>query len=214
MRLALAALLMLTAVPALAEDITCDGLFNKDATLADFEAAFGKDNVVTGTVPGPEGIEYVATTVFGGDPQKEMQIRWWDEENVQYFAGVTLAKGDSGPGGVKVGMPIEEVERINGEPFTLFGFFWDYGGAAGFDTGKLGDVPGGCFLNLHFTPTLEPLPEDISMAISGDIELRSDQPEVRAAKVVVDEINLGFPYPPELEEQFGGDVEGEEGTAE
>jgi hypothetical protein len=75
-------------------------------------------------------------------------------------------------------------------------------------------VPGGCFLNLHFTPTLEPLPEDISMAISGDIELRSDQPEVRAAKVVVDEINLGFPYPPELEEQFGGDVEGEEGTVE
>lgn len=210
MRLALAAFLMLTAGPALAENVTCDGVFNKDATLADFEAAFGKDNLVTGLVPGAEGFEYTATTVFPGDPQKQMQIRWWDEENIQFFAGVTLAKGDTGPGGVKVGMPIEEVERINGEPFTLFGFFWDYGGAAGFDSGNLGDVPGGCFLNLHFTPTLEPLPEDISLAISGDIELRSNQPEVLAAKVVVDEINLGFPYPPELEEQLGAEYDEEE----
>jgi hypothetical protein len=213
MRLALAALLMLTAVPALAEEITCDGLFNKDATLADFEAAFGKDNVVTGTLLGPEGMEYVATTVFSGDPDKEFEIRWWDEENLKYFAGLTLAKGDTGPGGVKVGMPIEDVEKINGQPFTLMGFFWDYGGGAGFDAGKLGAVPGGCFLNLHFSPTVEQLPEDIALAISGDIELRSDQKEVLAAKVVVDEINLGFAYPPELEEQLMGG-EGEEGTAE
>ena len=212
MRFALAALLVLTAAPAFAEEITCDGLFNKDATLADFEAAFGKENVVTGTVPGPEGMDYTATTVFPGDPEREMQIRWWDEENLQYFAGVTLAKGDTGPGGVKVGMPIEEVERINGQPFKLMGFFWDYGGNAGFEAGNLGDVPGGCFLGLHFYPMLEPLPEDISMAISGDIELSSDQKEVRAAKIVVDEINLSFAYPPELEDQMMGG-EGDE-TAE
>ena len=37
--------------------------------------------------------------------------------------------------------------------------------------------------------------------------------EVLAAKVVVDEINLGFPYPPELEDQLGGG-DGEEGTTE
>ena len=107
------------------------------------------------------------------------------------------------------GRPIEEVERINGQPFKLMGFFWDYGGNAGFETGNLGDVPGGCFLGLHFYPMLEPLPEDISMAISGDIELSSDQKEVRAAKIVVDEINLSFAYPPELEDQMMGG-EGEE----
>lgn len=211
MRFALAALLMLAAAPALAADVTnCEGVFNKDATLADFEAAFGKNNIVTGTVPGPEGMDYTATTVFPGDPDKEMQIRWWDEENLKFFAGVTLAKADTGPGGVKVGMPIDEVERINGQPFTLMGFFWDYGGNAGFESGNLGTVPGDCFLGLHFNPRIDQLPEDISMAISGDIELRSDQKEVRAAKVVVDEINLSFAYPPELED---GSMGGEE-TAE
>ena len=207
--IATAALLMLTAAPAFAEEIGCDGVFNANATLADFETAFGKDNVVTGEVPGPEGTTMIATTVYPNDPERTMQLRWWDEENVKYFAGLTLAKGDTGPGGVKRGMPIEAVQAANGEPFTLLGFFWDYGGGAGFDTGKLADLAGECFLNLHFTPTLEPLPEAISIAISGEQELRSDMPEVLAAKVVVDEINLGFPYPPELEGEMAGEGESE-----
>jgi hypothetical protein len=201
------AALMLTAAPVFADEIGCDGVFNAAATLADFEAAFGKDNVVTGEVPGPEGTTMIATTVYPNDPERTMQLRWWDEQNVKYFAGLTLAKGDTGPAGVARGMPIEAVQAANGQPFTLLGFFWDYGGAAGFDAGQLADLPGGCFLNLHFTPTLDPLPEDLANAISGDMELRSDMPEVLAAKVVVDEINLGFPYPPELEGEMAGEGE-------
>src|SRR5688572_16171443 len=119
-----AALLMLTTAPVVAEGIGCDGVFNQNATLADFEATFGKENVVTGEVPGPEGTTMIATTVYPNDPERTMQLRWWDEENVKYFAGLTLAKGDAGPGGVKLGMSIEEVEAISGEPFRLFGFFW------------------------------------------------------------------------------------------
>jgi hypothetical protein len=205
--IAITALLMLTAAPVLAEEIGCDGVFNQNATLADFEAAFGKANVVTGEVPGPEGTTMIATTIYPNDPPRTVQARWWDEQNVKYFAGLTVAKGDTGPFGVRVGMPIEEVQAINGEAFTLSGFFWDYGGSAGFDSGKLGNLPGGCFLNLHFNPTLDPLPEAISNAISGEQELRSDQKEILAAKVVVDEINLSFPYPPELEDQQGDEGE-------
>ena len=208
-----AVVLLLSAAPVFAETIGCEGVFNQNATLADLEAAFGEENVVTGEVPGPEGTTMVATTVYPDDPERMMQIRWWDEENVRYLAGLTLAKGDTGPGGVRLGMPIEDVQAANGEAFTLFGFFWDYGGSAGFDAGNLGNLPGGCFLNLHFAPTLDPLPEDIANAISGEQELRSDQPEVLAAKVVVDEINLGFPYPPELEGEMAGEGEGE-GTTE
>ena len=78
-----ATLLMLGAAPAFAAEIGCDGVFKESATLADFEAAFGKENVVTGEVPGPEGITMIATTIFANDPQKQMQVRWWDEENVK-----------------------------------------------------------------------------------------------------------------------------------
>ena len=52
MRLFLAAVLTLSAAPVFAADIDCEGLFKQTATLADFEAAFGKENLVTGTVPG------------------------------------------------------------------------------------------------------------------------------------------------------------------
>jgi hypothetical protein len=195
-----AAALLLGAAPALAEEINCEGVFKQDATLAEIEAAFGKENVVTGEVPGPEGTTMIATTIYPEDPARTMQVRWWDEQDAEYLAGVTLAADDTGPGGVNVGMPIEEVQAINGEPFSLFGFYWDYGGFAGFESGSLSDLPGGCVLNLRFAPTREDLPEDVMNAISGDVELRSDMPEMLEAKVAVGEVNIGYPYPEELGE--------------
>lgn len=191
--------LLLSSAPLLAAEIGCEGVFSQNTTLADIEAAFGKDNVVTGEVPGPEGTTMIATTIYPNDPARKMEARWWDEENLEYFAGVTLAESDTGPHGVKIGMPIEELEAINGEPFSLFGFFWDYGGGAGFDSGVLSEIPGGCYLNVRLSPTRENLPDDLSLAISGDIELRSDMPELREAKVAVWEVNLGYPFPEELE---------------
>lgn len=203
MRLALAALLLLSAAPAFAEEYGCEGVFNADATLADIEAVFGKENVVTGEVPGPEGTTMIATTINPGDTVNEFQVRWWDEENTARLAGVTIPLGHSGPGGVQVGMPIEEVEAINGEAFGLFGFYWDYGGSAGFESGALSALPGGCHLNLRLAPTAETLTEAQVAAISGDIELRSDQPEIRAAGVEVWEVNLGYPYPEDPEDASG-----------
>ena len=195
MRLAFAAALMLVASPALATEYDCEGIFAQDTTLAAIEAAFGKENVVTGEVPGAEGEMFTATTIYPGDAEREMQARWWDEENLTEFAGVTLGAGDVGPGGVHAGMPIEEVEAINGEPFGLMGFYWDYGGGAGFTSGKLTGLPGGCHLTLQLSPTLQQLPEDVELAISGDVELRSDMPVLRQARVAVDFVSLSYPYP-------------------
>lgn len=200
MRLALAAALVLAAAPALATEYGCDGIFAQDTTLAAIEAEFGKDNVVSGEVPGAEGEMFRATTIYRGDAQREMQVRWWDEENLTQFAGVTLGAGDVGPGGIHAGMSMEEVEAINGEPFGLMGFYWDYGGGAGFTSGKLSELPGGCAITLQLSPTIQQLPEDVSLAISGDVELRSDMPLLQAAKVAVDFVRISYPYPEEMGE--------------
>jgi hypothetical protein len=203
------AVLGLCAGPALADEIKCEGAFGKDATLSDFEKAYGKANVVTGEVPGPEGTTMIATTVFPGDEDKTFQVYWWDEEKHEGLAGVTIAKADTAPMGIKLGMPIEEVQKINGQVFTLMGFGWDYGGAAGFQEGNLANLPGGCFMSLTFAPSVDELPEATSEAISGDKEIRSDMKEFSIAKPVVTAINLGYPAP----EGFGED-EGEGGDAE
>jgi hypothetical protein len=55
-------------------------------------------------------------------------------------------------------------------------------------------------LSLRFAPTREDLPQDVMNAISGDVELKSDMPEMLEAKVAVGEVNLGYPYPEELGE--------------
>jgi len=187
--------LIVIAAPAVADELACSGPLGKDATLADIEAAYGKANVVTGDVPGPEGTTMIATTVFGDDADKSFTVYWWDEEKHAHISGFTVPAKDSAPGGVKLGMGIADVEALNGEPFTLSGFFWDYGGSAGFDSGKLSGLAGGCVLNLQFSPSLDPLPEELSNAISGDRELRSDMKDVRAAKPLVEAITVGYPAP-------------------
>jgi hypothetical protein len=200
MRPALAAILTLAAAPAFAAEYDCEGVFSQDTTLAAIEAEFGVGNVMTGEVPGPEGTTMIATTIYPDDPDRTMQVRWWNEANTADIAGVTLAPGDTGPGGVKVGMPIEEVQRINGEPFELFGFYWDYSGFAAIESGALSDLPGGCKLNLRFAPTAEDLSQDEMNAIAGDSQYPSDLPEMLAAKVVVREVNLTYPSPEEFQE--------------
>ena len=199
-RILLVAALAIFATSAPAAELACEGPFAADSSAARLVETFGRDNVVTGEVPGPEGTTMIATTIYPNDPARTMQVRWWDEEKVEYLAGVTLAEGDSGPGGVKVGMPIEQVQAINGAPFRLFGFYWDYGGFAGFESGVLSNLPGGCVLNLRFAPTREDLSEAVTNAISGDTELPSDMVEVLEAKVAVREVNLGYVYPEALGE--------------
>lgn len=185
--------LLLAAAPALGAEIKCEGPFGAKATLGDIETAFGKDNVVTGEIDGPEGSTMIATTVFPDDPDKQFIVYWWDEEKHERLAGVELTAADTAPGGVRIGMSIEDVQKLNGEPFTLQGFYWDYGGAAGFQSGRLSDLPGGCSLNLTFQPSVDELPEAVSEAISGDKEIRSDMKEFSIAKPVVEAMSIGYP---------------------
>jgi hypothetical protein len=135
----------------------------------------------------------LATTVFPNDPDKKFEVGWWDEENRARIAYVTVPAGDTAPGGSTFGMGIPEVEALNGEPFSMFGFWWDYGGSAGFQTGKLSQLEGGCYLNLRFDPTVD-LPQSVDPGpISGDQEVSSDLPLLRQVEPKVVEMSFGYP---------------------
>jgi hypothetical protein len=213
--LALALLPLLAAAPALADEMACAGALGPDTTLSKIEETYGKANVVTGEVDGPEGTTMVATTVFPKDPDKSFQIYWWDEEKHERIAGFDVPANSTGPLGLKIGMPIADVQALNGEAFTLSGFYWDYGGSAGFDKGKLSNLPGGCFLNLTFNPSVDPPNDTISNAISGEQDLRSDMKEFAVVKPVVQGISLGYADPladeegDPSEEDSGGSSGGE-----
>ena len=184
--------LLLAAAPALADEIKCDGAFAADSSEARLVETYGKDNVVTGDVPGPEGSTVLATTVFPNDPAKSMEFGWWNEEKLEGTAYFTVPAADTAPGGLRVGMSVKDVEALNGGPFELYGFFWDYGGSAGFDGGKLGDLPGGCSVSVVFAPG--DYPADLNVdAISGDQQISSSEPLLETVHATIKSISVGYP---------------------
>ncbi|MHB1104300.1 MAG: hypothetical protein ACYC0C_16305 [Devosia sp.] len=187
--------LLLSGSAATAAQLACEGVFGIDTSAARFIETFGKDDVVTGEVPGPEGTTMIATTVYPGDPEREFQVVWWNETALTDLSYVSVPAGNTAPGGVELGMSIEEVEALNGGPFTMTGFWWDYGGSAGFQSGKLSELPNNCRLMITFAPTVG-LPAGVdSDPIAGDKEVSSDLPLLRRVEPEVVEILFGYPHP-------------------
>ena len=194
--------LALVAPPTFAKDkvksadpvgpVDCSGVYGADTSEQRVIDTFGAENVVTGPVDGPEGSTYIATTVFPDQPTRTMVFSWFDEDARTGISNIQLAATQAGPFGVRAGMTVAEVEAINGEPFTLSGFWWDYGGFAGFDSGKLSGVEGDCYVSLRFTAPDE-VPGAIDVTpISGDIEVPSSEGLLEALDVRVEQVSLGY----------------------
>jgi hypothetical protein len=205
----LALSLALIAAPAMAKDkakpapdapvaVTCEGVFGPKSSDALVRETFGEDNVETGTVYGVEGIELEATTVYPDDPDRVMQFNWWDEEKLEYLSSLELAPSQETPTGVKIGMSVKEVEAINGEPFTIGGFWWDYGGGAVFEKGALANPESGCGFWIRFAP-MDEYPADIDVSpVSGEVTVPSSEPLLETLDVRVQSISLGYPWPEDL----------------
>lgn len=191
---------LLTGVPAVAQSsdplhLECAGPFGPDSSEAFLKQLFGGDNVVSETIDGPEGTTLDATLVFPSDPARRLVVLWQDDvEHVRPAAIIIREEsGWIGPGGVRLGSALAEVEAVNGAPFNVLGFGWDYGGAAGFPSGALADIPGGCVMSLSFDLDWSKEFGPEFDAIMGDQQLRSDDPLLRAAAPSVSEIAVGYP---------------------
>lgn len=193
-RILLAALAFVAvASPVAAAEIACKGPFAADSSAARLIETYGRDNVVTGEVPGPEGSTVIATTVFPNDPAKMMEFGWWDEEKFERVAYFTLPADDTAPGGLKPGLTVREVEALNGAPFVIGGFWWDYGGGADFSDGKLAEAEGGCHVSVRFSPMAE-IPENLDVtAISGEVSIPSDTPLLEQLDTRVESVTIGYP---------------------
>jgi hypothetical protein len=178
-----------------AEQFLCEGIFGADTTDARLREHFGADNVVTGTIYGPEGMELLGTTIYPDDPTRKMEVLWYDEENLAYPSNIDLSPSQVAPGGVRVGMSIDEVEALNGQPFKLGGFWWDYGGYAWIEVGNLFEPDPNCHVGYRFSPA-DDYPETIdTTSVAGDIELNSDMPLLDEIGTRVTHVSVGYPWP-------------------
>ncbi|MCZ8322644.1 MAG: hypothetical protein ACK442_13945 [Novosphingobium sp.] len=199
MRLVITAtLIVLPAGAALAaptrptvQPLTCTLPVNAKDSAVSLKRRYGRAAVVT-TVPGPEGTTVRAVVLWPREPARRLEVTFWDERMTQP-AGVTL--GDQARrwsvGGVKLGDSLQRVEALNGRPFQLGGFEWDYGGylqdAKG---GKLGVLPGGCRVSVRLGLTAG---AEVPLAILGDVTLQSTDKAVQAARPVVTDLSIGWP---------------------
>ena len=183
--------------PALAEEVSCLGVYGPDSSEALLIDTFGAANVVTGTVPGPEGTELIATAVFPDDPDRRMEFGWYDEQAFARPGHIRLAPSQTAPGGVRIGQTVAEVEALNGAPFLVGGFWWDYGGYANIETGRLASLEG-CHLSIRFAPAGD-IPASIDSAtVSGEVQVPSDDPLLAAIDTRVQVLTLGYPWPDDL----------------
>lgn len=178
--------------------VACSGVFGPDSSEALVKQTFGAENVVTGTVPGPEGTELLATTVFPADPDRRMEFGWFDEENFDRLSYVELSPSQTAPGGVRLGMSAAEVEALNGEPYLVGGFGWDYGGYAVIESGALASAEGDCQLSIRFDTGGEISPEIDTSSIMGEVQVPSGEPLLEEIGARVAVLSLGYAWPEDL----------------
>ncbi|WP_395747978.1 hypothetical protein [Prosthecobacter sp.] len=155
------------------------GLIKPGMTAADIEHAYGKDSLKQQKISGAEGEEIEGAKLFA-ETDRELEIVW-DPDNEKkkvVFDIRVIGKAWKFENGLKAGMTVEEVEKINGRPFKIAGFEWDYGGYANFDGGKLAGK-----VSIRFNPSVENIPP----YLSGDKQLSSNDKQLRAAKPLVEE---------------------------
>jgi hypothetical protein len=173
--------------------INCSGPFAKDSSMLSLATAFGSKNV-TYTEIQVAGSKVGTTIIFPKDPKRRLEV-WWSNLANRSGTYLILINGQStwtAPGGMRLGLTLAQLEKLNGKPFKLKGFDKDnVATVSDWDGGKLATVPGGCKsgLSLHADP--KAAADEVS-ALPADHEYNSDDTKMRAVKLTVSEILIGY----------------------
>lgn len=191
------------------------GPITKQTSESELIEIYGADVVrrVDLPVEESESLYDPGTVIFPDDPLRKVSIKWHDEENYRYpselyvWGDSSLWKTDRG---ITLGTTVRELEVLNGKPFGLAGFGWDYGGTVLDSNGgvlvELGfedpDRPSSDWLRRTLLLRVGPKPrprKDVSMeeyqTITGDIRLLSDHPVLRKVTLKVHDIIVRYDKP-------------------
>jgi hypothetical protein len=172
-----------------------DGVFAKDSSHLKLAEVFESQNIIYGEVDGPQGTKLMASVLYPKDPKRRLEVLWQNEATRSDLQVISI-NGQStwiAPKGLKLGLPLVTLEKLNGRPFKLAGFDWDYGGAVrDWMGGALSVLPGGCNMGTTLAPDPKVSAEARSQ-VSGDKEFLSSDPLMRLANPTVEEITIGYP---------------------
>lgn len=163
------------------------GPITSQMTLLGLKTACGAKNLKPAELDGPEGTTLEGLRYKPGtDAELEIVLEQVGDE--KYVGSVRIiGKAWKFSNGLRADMSLEEIEKINGKPFLVNGFDWDYGGFANFEGGKLESG-----VSIRFYPTTE----TVADSLQGDRQIKSDDKALRAAKPKISEpLTVMFPIP-------------------
>jgi hypothetical protein len=174
--------------------IACSGVFAKDSTHLKLAIKYDSRNIAFGDVDGPDGSKIKASIVFPSDPRRRLEVLWNNEAS-RSDTSIIAINGKSqwtAPKGLKLGMPLAAIEKLNGKPFKVGAFGADGSASVlGWEGGALSSLPGGCKVGLRLAADSN-APADARNAVTGDKQFLSNDASVRAVKPSVSEILIGY----------------------
>jgi hypothetical protein len=169
--------------------VECNGPFAKDSGMLALAMVFDSRNMTFTheTVPGGEAD---VTVLFPNDPRRRLEV-WWSNPNRTgtYLIDIAGKSTWTGPHDLRLGLTLEQLEKINRKPFKMKGFGQDdIASVSSWDGGALASLEGGCKagVNLHSNASAA------AAELPAKDEYSSDDPAMRALKPTVTEILIGY----------------------
>ena len=175
------------------------GPVTSTSTWKDVAAIVGTAYVEEGKVYVGEGNYLPATIVYPGHPNRTLKIVWKDGPKATATPDSVWLMGKETewrtPNGITLGTGLSRLEKLNGKPFNLLGFAWDFGGMiTNWNNGNLESQLQNVSVRLMIPEVDEKnVGFDATTQIMGDVQLSSGHPLFMQQEPVIDRIVVTFP---------------------
>ena len=173
--------------------IVCNGVFGKESSHLKLATRFDSRNLTFTEVDGPEGSRLMASVLFANDPRRRLEILWQNEA-ARSDTHLIVINGQStwtAPKGLRLGLALAALEKLNGKPFKVSGFDQPNGGSVNdWQGGALEKLPGGCRLGIRLVPDAKAT-EAARNEVLGT-EFMSSDAKMRAVHPIIAEIIIGY----------------------
>jgi hypothetical protein len=169
--------------------VECAGPFAKDSGMLALAVTYDSRNMIY-THETVQGAQVGVTVLFPKDPRRRLEV-WWQNQNRTgtYLIDIADKSIWSGPKGLRLGLTLEQLEKLNKKPFKIKGFDEnDVASVADWDGGELASLPGGC----HAGVSLHANAKTAATELPNKDEYSSDDPALRALRPTVNEILIGY----------------------
>jgi hypothetical protein len=179
--------------PPGARSVVCKGAFGKDSSHLKLAIAFDSRNITFTEVDGGSVGKVQASVIYPSDTKRRLEV-WWNNPASRTDTYLIVINGQStwvAPKGVRLGLPLVALEKLNKKPFKLKGLKDNIAAVSDWQGGALASLPGGCKMGVSMVADAKAT-DDARKAVSEDKEYESSDEAVRAVKPTVSEIIIGY----------------------